>query len=71
MFSDAYTDVPVDTWLTVWSQGNLEDVLIDGNPTKKYTNVNYVGIETVGPNLIDATAMTIFILICGHRMPMI
>ena len=31
MFSDAYSDVPVDTWLTVWSEGALEDVFIDGN----------------------------------------
>ena len=60
MFSDAYTDVAVDTWLTSWSQGVLEDVLIDGNPTKKYSEVNFVGVETTGPNLIDATSMTHF-----------
>ena len=60
MFSDAYTDVPVDTWLTVWSQGALEDVLIAGNATKKYTSVNFVGVETTGANLIDASAMTHF-----------
>lgn len=60
MFSDAYTDVPVDTWLTVWSVGNLEDVLIAGNPTKKYTSVNFVGIETTGANLLDVTGMTHF-----------
>jgi hypothetical protein len=60
MFSDAYTDVPVDTWLTPWSQGTLEDVLIAGNPTKKYTNVNFIGVETTGANLIDASAMTHF-----------
>ena len=60
MFSDAYTDVPVDTWLTSWSQGALEDVLIAGNPTKKYSSVTFVGVETVGPNLINATSMTHF-----------
>ncbi len=60
MFSDAYTDVPVDTWLTVWSQGVLEDVLIAGNPTKKYSSVTFVGIETTGANLIDASAMNHF-----------
>ena len=60
MFSDAYTDVPVDTWLTVWSQGALEDVLIAGNATKKYTSVTFVGVETTGANLIDASAMTHF-----------
>ncbi|MGC9361421.1 MAG: hypothetical protein ACP5F3_00685 [Candidatus Syntrophosphaera sp.] len=58
LFSDTYTDVPVDTWLTPWSQGIYEEVIVAGNPVKKYTEVNYVGIETVGPNLIDATGMS-------------
>ncbi|MCB0806976.1 MAG: hypothetical protein KDC05_14355, partial [Bacteroidales bacterium] len=60
MFSDAYTDVPVDTWLTVWSSGTLEDVSIAGNPTKKYSSLNFAGIETTGANLIDVTGMTHF-----------
>jgi hypothetical protein len=60
MFSDVYTDVPVDTWLTPWSAAVLEDVLIDGNPTKKYTNVDFLGIETTGANLIDASDMDFF-----------
>lgn len=60
MFSDVYTDVPVDTWRTDWSDGLLTDVMIDGNPTKKYHSLNFVGIETVGANLIDATSMTHF-----------
>ena len=60
MFSDVYTDVAVDTWRTEWSDGLLQDVLVDGNPTKKYSSLNFVGVETLGPNLIDATAMTYF-----------
>ena len=44
MFSDAYTNVAVDTWLTGWSSGNLEDVLIAGNATKRYYNLNFVQI---------------------------
>lgn len=59
MFSDAYTNVPVDTWLTGWSSGILEDVLIAGNPTKKYSNLNFVGIESV-TSTINANAMTHF-----------
>lgn len=47
LFSDAYTDVPVDTWRTDWSAATLEDVLIDGNPTKKYSSLDFVGIEMV------------------------
>ncbi|GAB4327588.1 MAG: hypothetical protein Kow00127_20340 [Bacteroidales bacterium] len=58
MFSDAYTDVPVDTWLTVWSQAALQDIDINGDAVKKYTDVNFFGVETVGPNLLDVTTMT-------------
>ncbi len=48
LFSDAYTDVSVDTWNTVWSAANFEDVMVAGNATKKYTALNFNGIETVG-----------------------
>jgi hypothetical protein len=60
MFSNAYTNVPVDTWKTDWSAANLEDVQIQGNDTKKYTGLDFVGIETTGGNLIDASSMTHF-----------
>lgn len=59
LFSDAYTDVNVDTYRTDWSVGDLEDVNIAGNATKKYINLSFVGIETTS-NTIDATAMTHF-----------
>ncbi|GAB4418713.1 MAG: hypothetical protein OHK0039_30440 [Bacteroidia bacterium] len=59
LFSDAYTNVAVDTWLTGWSAANLEDVAIAGNATKKYSNLDFAGIETVA-NQIDATGMTHF-----------
>ncbi|NDV44208.1 hypothetical protein [Flagellimonas sediminis] len=59
MFSDAYTDVPVDTWRTDWSVATLEDITVDGNAVKKYSGLNFVGVETVA-NQIDATAMTHF-----------
>ncbi len=57
LFSDAYTDVAVDTWRTEWSVANFEDVMIDGNPTKKYSNLDFVGIETVA-NTLDVSSMT-------------
>ncbi|HRI28599.1 MAG TPA: hypothetical protein PK715_11130, partial [Chitinophagales bacterium] len=59
MFSDAYTNVPVDTWRTDWSAATLEDVQIAGNATKKYSALDFVGIETVA-NQIDITGMTHF-----------
>ncbi|MBK9151044.1 MAG: T9SS type A sorting domain-containing protein [Saprospiraceae bacterium] len=59
MFSDVYTNVPVDTWRTVWSSAVLEDITIQGNPTKKYSALDFVGIETVA-NQLDITNMTHF-----------
>ena len=57
LFSDAYSDVAVDTWRTDWSATTFEDVAIDGNATKKYSDLDFVGIETVA-NPVDATNMT-------------
>lgn len=60
LFSDVYTDVPVDTWRTSWSAATLEDVVIEGGAVKKYSNLDFVGIETTGANQIDATGMQYF-----------
>ena len=57
LFSDVFTDVPVDTWNTVWSQATFEDVEINGNPTKKYTALNFNGIETIASGSVDASGM--------------
>ena len=59
LFSNAYVDVPVDTWLTVWSSGTLLDTMIQGDDVKKYSELGFVGIETVA-NPIDITTMTHF-----------
>jgi len=61
LFSDAYTDVPVDTWRTPWSFTNtvLNDITVDGNATKEYVDLGFVGIETIA-NQIDASGMTHF-----------
>jgi hypothetical protein len=61
LFSNAYTNVPVNTWKTTWSPGVvLTEMQIAGNDTKKYENVSYVGIETTGTNVIDASEMHYF-----------
>lgn len=60
LFSDAYNDVPVDTWRTDWSAvGNYEDVLVAGNATKKYSGLTFVGITTE-MNQLDISEMTHF-----------
>lgn len=56
MYSNAYTNVEVDTWRTDWSQSSFEEVSIKGNATLKYTNLGFNGAETI-KKPIDATAM--------------
>lgn len=59
LFSDAYTNVTVDTWSAVWDNADVEDFQIDGNTTKKYSNLAFAGIEFVSAP-IDASSMTHF-----------
>jgi len=60
MFSDAYTDVTVDTWLTGWSSATGGGIVpIAGNDTRLYENVDFLGIETV-TSQIDASGMATF-----------
>ncbi len=59
LFSDAYTNVTVDTWSAGWDMADVEDYLIGADNVKKYTNLVYAGIEfTSSP--VDASAMTHF-----------
>ncbi|GGF17823.1 hypothetical protein [Flavobacterium limi] len=58
LFSNAYTNVGIATWRTSWSDAALEETAIAGNAVKKYSNLNFVGIEPNSP--IDASGMTHF-----------
>ena len=59
MFSEAYTDIDVATWLTPWSQASGGNVVsIAGNDTRLYENVDFLGIEPT--NDIDASTMNTF-----------
>ena len=57
LFSDAYADVTVDTWSADWDVADVADVVIAGNPVKRYTNLAFAGIEFTSAQ-IDATSMT-------------
>ncbi len=59
MFSNAYTDVPVDTWSAVWDNADVADVQVAGDDVKLYTNLVFAGVEAVSQT-IDASAMTDF-----------
>ena len=60
LFSNAYTNVTVDTWRTGWSAATLTDMQVAGNDVKKYSSLDFVGVETVGPNMINASTMDRF-----------
>ncbi|WP_419937191.1 hypothetical protein [Candidatus Palauibacter sp.] len=57
LFSDAYDDVTVDTWSAEWDQADAEDVQFAGDNVKKYSNLNFAGIEFISAP-IDASAMS-------------
>ena len=59
LYSDAYDNVPVDTWSADWDVADVEHIAIQGDSTLRYTNLSYAGIE-MGSNPIDATEMTHF-----------
>lgn len=59
LFSDVANDATVDTWRTDWSVSDYAEETFDGMLTKHYSNLNFVGIETVA-NQLDITNMTHF-----------
>ncbi len=61
LFSNAYDNVSVDTWNTGWlySTAVLEEMQIAGDDVKRYTDLNFVGIEFATPT-VDASGMTHF-----------
>lgn len=59
LFSDVYTDHPVDTWSAGWDQANVSDWQVAGDNVKLYENLNYAGIEFTSTT-VDATGMTHF-----------
>jgi hypothetical protein len=64
VFSDTYTNSPVDYFNGYWApfqttQGQ-DDIDVNGNKIIKYTELNFVGIEFQGAKTIDASSMTHF-----------
>jgi len=59
LFSNAYTNVMVDTWRTPWSAATLDEIKIGSDDVKKYSALDFVGVETVA-NRINITAMDSF-----------
>ncbi|MCP4414699.1 MAG: glycoside hydrolase family 16 protein, partial [Gammaproteobacteria bacterium] len=59
LFSDAYTDVAIDTWSADWDSADLTDEQVSGNNVKLYSNLVFAGIEFTSQT-INATDMTHF-----------
>ncbi len=58
VYSDAYTDIGNDG-LNNFNSGSILSVeTIAANDVLKYTNLNFTGLEFLGPNIIDASAST-------------
>lgn len=59
LFSDAFTDVSVDTWSATWDSADVADSTIGSDNVKLYTNLVFAGIEfTSSP--VDASNMNHF-----------
>lgn len=59
LFSNAYTNVTVDTWSATWDDADVTDVTVSGDDVKKYVNLVFAGIEFTS-STIDASTMTHF-----------
>jgi hypothetical protein len=61
IFSNAYNNVPVDFFNGYWEFSTALDfdLQVDGDDIKRYTNLNFVGIQFTMPT-IDVTEMTHF-----------
>lgn len=59
VFSNVYNNVPVDFFNGYWEFSTTLDfdVQVDGDDIKRYTNLNFVGIQFTAPT-INATEMT-------------
>ena len=61
LFSDAYSNITIDTWSAPWDDSDITDILIAGNNTKKITFTNFIGVDFSGAgHHIDASQMTNF-----------
>lgn len=60
IYSDAYTDISVNTFDTDWCPGTTTEVTIAGNATKRVTGLGCEGIDWQSARTVDASQMTHF-----------
>ncbi len=60
LFSNAYTDITVDTFYAGFSAGGgITDEQVAGDDVKRYTDLDFAGVETISAS-VDLSAMTNF-----------
>ncbi len=59
LYSDAYTNVNVDTWSAVWDQADVGEYMLGEDHIKRYSNLVFAGIEFTSQT-INAEAMSHF-----------
>lgn len=59
IFSDAYTNHPVDSWSAEWDAANVADFMLGSDSLKKYYNLQFAGI-LFESSPVDASDMTHF-----------
>jgi len=59
LFSDQFNNISVDAWSAPWDQADVEDVMVEGNATKKIDFINFVGVD-FATTPFDASDMTHF-----------
>jgi hypothetical protein len=57
LYSGAYTNEPVDSFLTPWSASSFALIQVADNATLKYSNLDFAGIETPISAQINASDM--------------
>ena len=61
LFSNAYTNIPIDSWSAAWDNSSIADLVIAGNDAKKITFTDFLAVQFNGAgHHIDATPMTNF-----------
>jgi beta-glucanase (GH16 family) len=56
LFSNAYTNKHVDTWSATWDKADMTTLRIENNETKRYSKLNFAGIEFTSHPINASTA---------------
>ena len=59
LFSNEYDNITVDEWSASWDTADIEDVVIEGNDTKRIDFSGFLGVDFTS-NPVDASEMTHF-----------